>query len=174
MRVDVPDVSPNGKIDRSRLKLSRRGRPADSARILLAGVLGNCPLLLDWATGEHLAYAPRERGDVGGIVHLTPFNRTLPSQSTSLGVGQAFLFGSLERGFFDEHTLTLVAPAGTAEAHNHSMQRRVPFGAASQRGVSTLEENEMIEIGTPQAKRPFPLHAKKAPLPKFLGAFRAG
>jgi hypothetical protein len=137
-------------------------------------VLGDCALLLDRAPREHIADALRELGDVFGIVHLTPFSLPLPSQSTSLGVGQALLFGPLERGFFDQHTLALVSPAGTAEAHNHSMQRRVPFGASRQRGISTFKENEMIEIGTTQAERPFSLHVKKPPLPKFLAAFRAG
>lgn len=117
--MDVPDVSSNGKIDRACLKLLRRRRPADSARVFLAGVLGDCPLLLDGAPGKQIAHALGERGEILGIVRLTPFSRALPSQSTSLGVGQAFLFRPPEGLLFDQHTLSLVALAGTAEAHHH-------------------------------------------------------
>jgi hypothetical protein len=137
-------------------------------------VLGDYPLLLDGTPGKQITHALGERGKILGIVRLTPFSRALPSQSTSLGVGQAFLFRPRERLLFDQDTLSLVALAGTAKAHHHGTQRRVPAGSSRQRGVSALKEHQVIEIGATQAERPFRLHAKKAPLPKLLAALRAG
>ena len=107
-------------------------------------------------------------------MRLTPFSRALPSQSTSLGVGQAFLFRPRERLLFDQHALSLVALAGTAKAHHDGPQRRVPAGSSSQCGISALKEHQVIEIGATQAERPLCLHAKKAAFPKFLAALRAG
>jgi hypothetical protein len=74
-------------------------------------MLADRPLLLDRTPRKQFAYSPGERGNVFGVVHETTFSRALSSQSASVGVGQAFLFGSLEGGFFDQHSLTLVASA---------------------------------------------------------------
>ena len=172
-RVDVSDVSANGEFDRTGLQLFRRRRPANAARVFLAGVLGDCLLPLDGAAGEQIAHAPCERGEILGIVRLTPFSRALSSQSTSLGVGEAFLFRPHERVLFDQHTLSLVALAGTAEAHHHGLKRRVSAGSSSERGISTLEEHQVIEIGATQAERPFHLQSKKAPFRKLVAALRA-
>ncbi len=98
----------------------------------------------------------------------------LSSESTSLGVGQAFLFGPRERVFFDQHTLSLVALAGAAKAHHDGAERRVPASSASQRGISTLKKHQVIEIGASETERPFRLHAKKASLPKLVTALGTG
>ncbi len=84
---------------------------ANPARELLAGVLGDCPLLVDGTPRKPVAHALGERGEILGIVRRTPFSRALTSQSTSLGVRQAFLFRPRERLPFDQHTLSLVALA---------------------------------------------------------------
>jgi len=83
-------------------------------------VLGDCPLLVDGAPGKQIAHDLSELGEILGIVRLTPFSRALPSQSTSLGVGQAFLFRPRERLLFDQYTLSLVALARTAKANHYS------------------------------------------------------
>jgi hypothetical protein len=168
--VDVPDVSPNGKIDRACLQLLRRRRPADTARVLLTGVLGDGPLLLDGAPGKQSGHALGERGEILGIARLTPFSCPLSSESTSLGIRQAFLFGPRERVIFDQHTLSLVALAGTAKAHDNGAQRRVAAGSAGQRDISTLKKHQVIEIGASETERPFPIDAKKASLPKLFTA----
>jgi hypothetical protein len=80
-------------------------------------VLRDCLAFLDGAPREKIADALGERGDIPGIVLLTPFSRSLANQSTSLGVGQAFLLRPRERLLFDQHTLSLVVLAGTAKAH---------------------------------------------------------
>jgi hypothetical protein len=82
-------------------------------------VLGNGPLLVAWASGESLAHADGERSDILGIVRATPFIGTLSSQSTRLGIGQAFLLCPLERPLFNQHTLPLIALAGSAKANHH-------------------------------------------------------
>jgi hypothetical protein len=87
--------------------------------VLLAGVLGDGPLLLDGAPGKPITHSLGEGGEILGIVRLTPFSRALPSQPTRVGVGQAFLFRPCERLLFDQYTLSLVALAGTAKAHHH-------------------------------------------------------
>jgi hypothetical protein len=82
-------------------------------------VLCDVPPLCDGAPRKQIAHALGEYGDILGIVSLTPFSRALARQSTSLSVGQAFLFRSQDRLLFDQHTLSLVALAGTAKAHHH-------------------------------------------------------
>ena len=111
-----------------------------------------------------------ECGEILGIMRLTPFSRPLSRESTSLGVGEAFPFGPRERVIFDQHTLSLVALAGAAKAHDDGAERRVAAGSASQRGISTLKKHQVIEIGASETERPFPLHAKKASLPKLFTA----
>jgi hypothetical protein len=168
--VDVSDVSPNGKIDRACLELLRRRRPADPARVLLTSVLGDGPPLLDGAPGKQRGHALGECGEILGIMRLTPFSRPFSRESTSLGVGEAFLFGPRERVIFDQHTLPLVALAGAAEAHDDGAERRVAAGSASQRGISTLKKHQVIEIGASETERPFGLHAKKASLTELFPA----
>jgi hypothetical protein len=82
-------------------------------------VLRDCPLLVDRAPRKQIAHALSKRGEILGIVRLTPFSCALPSQPTTLGVGQALLFRPRERSLFDQHTLSLVALAGTAKAHDY-------------------------------------------------------
>jgi hypothetical protein len=131
-------------------------------------VLGNCPLLLAGAFGKQRAHALGECGEVLGIVRLTPFCRPLSSQSTSVRIGQAFLFGPRERVMFDQYTLSLVTLARAAEAHHDSAERRVSTGSASQRSISTLKKHQVIEVGASETERLFRLHSKKASLPEFL------
>jgi hypothetical protein len=50
---------------------------------------------------------------------LTTFSRALPSQSTSLSIGQAFLFCPHKRLLLNEHALSLVALAGAAKANHY-------------------------------------------------------
>jgi hypothetical protein len=82
-------------------------------------VVGDCPLLLDGAPRKQITHAPGERGEILGIVLLTSFSRALSSQSTRIGVGQAFLFRPHERWLFDQYTLSLVALAGAAKTYHH-------------------------------------------------------
>jgi hypothetical protein len=170
----VPDVSANGKFDRTCPQFLRRRRSSDPAGVFLAGVLGNGSLLFDGAAGKQIAHAPGERGEILGIVSLPPFGRPLLFQATRLAVRQAFLFRTGERVLFDQHTLPLVALAGTAEANDHGTERRVAAGTSRERSISALEKCQAIEIGAPQAQRPFCFHAKKAALAKFLSTLRTG
>ena len=52
-------------------------------------------------------------------MRLTAFSCPLPSEATTLGVGQALLFRPHERSLFDQDTLSLVALAGTAKTYHH-------------------------------------------------------
>jgi hypothetical protein len=169
----MPDMSSHRKIDRAGLELLRCRRATNPTRVLLASVLGNYPLFLDGAAGEKIAHALGERGDVLGIAFLTALGRAIPSQSTSLGVGQTFLFRPCERFFFHQYTLPLVALTGTAKANHHRTERRVAAGSSSQRGISACKKHQVIEISAREAERPFRLHVKKAPLPELLATLRA-
>jgi hypothetical protein len=172
--VHMPDVSSHCELDGLRLQLFGCGGTANPPGIFPARMFGNGVLLLERAPRKECSYALRKCLDVFVIQFLTTLSRTLSSESTTLGVGQAFLLRSCERGFFDQHTLPLIALARTAEAHDDSAQCRVATGPASERGVSTTKEYQVIEIGTGEAEWPVGLHAKKATLPECLTAFRAG
>lgn len=172
--VHMPYVSPHREIDGLRLKLFGCSRTTDPARVLLARVFGHRLLLLGRAPGKEFPYALRERPDVFRIQFLTTFSRTLPSPLTSLGVGQAVPFRSRERLFFDQHALPLVALARTAKANHHRPERRVAVGSSSERGISTSEKHQVIEIGARQAVRSLRLDTKKAPLPELFATLRAG
>ena len=142
--------------------------------VLLAGVLGDGLLLLERTPGIQLAHAAGERGEILGVVRLTPFPSTLPSQPTRLGVGQAFLLCPFERQLFDQHALSLVALARATEAHDHRPERGVAAGSSSERRITALKEYQVIEIGAREAQRSVGFHAKKATLPECLTALRTG
>ena len=147
-RVHVPDMSPHCQSDGGRLKLFGRSSTTNPAGVLLAGVFSNRSLLVGRTPRKQFPYAVRERPDVFHIKFLPTFGRAFPSQSTSLGVGQALQFGSRERLFFDQHTLPLVALARTAETNDHCAKRRVAAASPSDRGgISTSKKHQMIEIG---------------------------
>jgi len=171
--VCVPRVSSNSEIDRAGLECFRGRRPANPARVLLTRVFGNRSLLLGRATGIQLADALRKRPHVLRIVLPTPVRRALPNQGTSLAVRQAFPLRPRKPCFVDQHALSLIALPRPAEADDESTQCRVATGSAGERGISTLKEHEMIEVGAGQAKGPVSLQPEETPLPKFLVTFRA-
>jgi len=136
-------------------------------------VFGNRLSLVDRTAGKPFPDAVRERMDVFHIQFLPTLGGAIPSQSTSLAVGQAFPFGSRERLFFDQHTLPLVALARTAETNHDGPERRVAAGAPSERSISTAKKHQVIEIGACEAKRSLRFHPKKAALSEFLATLRA-
>ena len=172
-RVRVTYVSSHGEIHVVRLKLFRRSRPSDPARILLAGMFGNGLLLLYGASGKQFPYTPRERPDVFDVQFLTTFGCTFASEPSGLVVGQAFLFGPRERLFFDQHPLSLVALSRTTKPNHNRPERRVAAGSTGQRSISAPEENKLVEVGTRQAESPFGFQTKKATFPELLATFRA-
>src|SRR5216684_5345728 len=116
--VHMPNVSSHCELDGLRLQLLGHGGTANTSGVFPARMFGNGVLLLDGAPRKQCSDAFRERLDVFGIQFLTTLGRALSSESTLLGVGEAFLLRSSERRFFDQHALPLVALARATEAHN--------------------------------------------------------
>ncbi len=142
--------------------------------MLLARVLGDRSLLVARTPRKQLAHAPRELPDVLGIEFLTSFGGPLTRQVPGLGIRKALFFRPRQGRFLDQHTLPLVPLPRTAKPHDHGTEGRVPGGSSRERGITTGQEHEMIEIGTPEAQRSFRFHSEEAPLPKLFATLRAG
>src|SRR5688572_11609142 len=150
-------VSPNSELDCAGLEFFRGRRPANPARVLLARMFGNRPLLLGRATRIQLADAFRKRPYVLRIELPTPLRRAPSNQTTSLGIRQAFPLSARKRFFVDQHALSLIALSRPAKADDSRTQCRVTTSSASKCGISTLEEHQVIEVGAAQAKGPLSL-----------------
>jgi hypothetical protein len=171
--VHMPNVGAYRQFDCLRVELFGRRGATNPARVLLTCVFGNRALLVGRASGKQFADVMRKGLNIFRIEFLATFSRALPSPSTSLGVGQTFLFGTRKRLLFDQDTLPFVPSSRAAEPNHHCPECRVPDGASRERGVSTFKEHQMIEISAGQAERSLGLHAKKAPLPEFFATLRA-
>jgi hypothetical protein len=133
--------------------------------ILLARVLGDRSSLVARTPRKQVAHTPRELLDVLGIELLTSVGGPLARQLPSLRIRQALLFRPRQGRFLDQHTLPLVPLPRTAEPHHHRTERRVPAGSSRERGITTWQEYEMIEISTREAQGSLRFHSEEAPLP---------
>jgi hypothetical protein len=74
----------------------------------------------------------------------------LAPDTALLSIGGALCPGLLQCRFFDQHSLAFVALASPASA--------VLPSTSGQSGVASGQVNQMVEIGTCEAKRSFALH----------------
>ena len=70
------------------------------------------------------------------VDRLISFGAALPNALTRLGVRQAFLFCSLQRGFLDKQALSFIAAPRAAEPNDDDSQRRLLAASPSEGGVA--------------------------------------
>ena len=85
---------------------------------------------------------------------LAPYNALV-------SIGRALCLGLLQRRFFDQHSLAFVALASPAKANHHGGKCAVLPSTSGQSGVASGQVNQMVEIGTCEAKRSFALHKEE-------------
>lgn len=68
-------------------------------------------------------------------------------------VGEALLFGLLQRGFPDQDALPLVPLTAAAPPHHHGRKHAGLLGPAGQRGVTRAEEHQVIQVSAGHAER---------------------
>jgi hypothetical protein len=78
-----------------------------------------------------------------------------------LGISRALCLGLLQCRFFDQHSLAFVALASPAKANHHGGKCAVLPSTSGQSGVASVQVNQMVEIGTGEAKRSFALHKQE-------------
>jgi hypothetical protein len=82
------------------------------------------------------------------------------------------LFRLRQGRFFDQHALPFVPFARAAEADHHGLKVRILSGPQSERVIASLEKHQVIEIGTPKAEGPLPIHTQELPFKELFLALR--
>src|SRR5260370_13637382 len=95
-------------------------------------------------------HRPRERL----VLDDATFGLTRFASRPHLGVRQALHLGLFQRSLLDQTALPLVSLARSAEADHRRPQLARRLGPAGERSVSAAEEDEVIELGAGEAKRP--------------------
>ena len=129
----VSDVCLNSQLYRCFIELPGRRRSADATGMLQTRMFRDRVSLLRRATRKNPLHVLSECSHVLLVHALASLGGTSASQSTSLGIRQAFLFGSPECLLFHQHTLALVAFPRAAEADDHRRERGVLPGASGER-----------------------------------------
>jgi hypothetical protein len=109
------------------------------------------------------------------ILFVTTHLRSFTLRAAFVSVGQAFLLGSVQSHFLDQYALSFVAFASPAKANHHGGKSAVPSGPSGKSGVPSGQVNQMIEIGTGEAKLSLALLEKEITAHQLLsaiGAFR--
>src|SRR5258708_21919031 len=70
-----------------------------------------------------------------------------------VSIGRALCLCLLQRRFFDQHSLAFVALASPAKANHHGGKCAVFPSTSGQSGIASGQVNQMVEIGTCEAKR---------------------
>jgi hypothetical protein len=133
----------------------------------------NSSRLFRWTAREQLqnrfCHACSEITILFSTAQLVP---TAP-RSALLGIGKTFFFSALKRRFPDQDALALAAATWLAETNNNCRKSAVLLGTACEGGLTTREVNQMIEIGTAQAKRVSAFQEEEIALAQYLATARA-
>ncbi|CKS94957.1 Uncharacterised protein [Mycobacterium tuberculosis] len=78
----------------------------------------------------------------------------LPAAGAHLRIGEALVFGALQRLRLDQDALTLVSLTRPAPPHHHRRKPARPLGPAGKRGVPGRQEDQMAKVRAVQAQRP--------------------
>jgi hypothetical protein len=138
-------------------------------------VLRDCDRFLLRARRVQLTNVTRKLGTVLDIDCGVAFGPTLSRPRARVRVCETLAFCSLQRPFFYQEPLSLVATAGATEPNDNDSQRRIPTAAARQRGVAPRQESQVREVSALHAQRLLALQAQEiasANLVTALGAFR--
>jgi hypothetical protein len=114
--------------------------------------------------------ALRELLDIPGLEVLTPFLGAHASRLSYVRIRKALVFGAHKSSLLDQHTLSFVPLARTAEPDDYSLERRVLARSPGERRIATLQEHEMVEIGAGETHWPAGVHAKEPPPAELLAA----
>ncbi|MGH7369087.1 MAG: hypothetical protein ACREKQ_15130 [Candidatus Rokuibacteriota bacterium] len=168
----MANVCPDRQFDRVSLELACGCGTPDPARVLSAGVVGDCPALRGRAGGKRIAQSLGELTDVLLVHRLPTLRCSLAGSLARLRICQALSFRLRESRLLDQHSLTFVSLSRPTESKDHRTEGRVCGGTAGQRRITAGEKDEVIEVGAGKAEGPFPFHPEKAPLCQLTAAFR--
>src|SRR5262249_33671550 len=137
------------------------GGPTHSATATDRRMRCDGPRLLRRAAWKHLPnrfrHSHREN-----LILLVAIDLGLLAPDTALvSICRALCLGLLQCAFFDQHALALVALASPAETNHHGGKCAVLPSTSGQSGVASGQINQMVEIGTWEAKRSLALHKQE-------------
>jgi hypothetical protein len=129
--------------------------------------------LLSRAAWKHLpnrfGHSHRETLILSIAIGLGP----LAPDTALLSIGGALCPGLLQCRFFDQHSLAFVALASPAKANHHGGKCAVLPSTSGQSGIASGQVNQMVEIGTCEAKWSFALHKEEIAPQQLLSAIGA-
>src|ERR1700676_1593685 len=144
----LPLVPPGGGPTHSTATPNRRMR-CDGLRLLRRAAWKHLP--------NRFGHSHRENLILFIAIDLGP----LALDTALLSIGGALCPGLLQCRFFDQHSLAFIALASPAKAHHHGGKCAVFPSTSGQSGVASGQVNQMVEIGTCEAKRSVALHKKE-------------
>lgn len=146
VRVAVAEVGADGELDGLWLKFAGGGAAPDAAAVSLAGAAGDGDGFFFGGCGVEIENGFGEFGGEGFVVLGIAFAAALGAALAQFGIGQAFFFGAIERGFFDESALAVVVLAPAVPFEDDAAEIGILTGAPGQGGIAAREEGQMIEI----------------------------
>ncbi len=112
----------------------------------------------------------RHAGTQIAILFNTAHFLALAPSRPLVGIQNAFVYGFVECGFFDQDALAFIMAPSLAEADDHRRKLTVLRGASCESSITTGQIDEVIEISACEAQRPFFCHEEKIALPQCLTA----
>jgi hypothetical protein len=173
--VSVANGCDHGRTQRVFVQGSPRGGSTYSAAATNGRMRRNHCCFFGRAAGKHLVDRFRHSHSERQILFVTIHLRSFTLRAAFVSVGQAFLLGSVQSHFLDQYALSFVAFASPAKANHHGGKSAVPSGPSGKSGVPSGQVNQMIEIGTGEAKLSLALLEEEITAHQLLsgiGAFR--
>jgi hypothetical protein len=150
--VGVADVSYYRKTDGLGVELLGGRGSANATAAPLAGVIGDLLGFGGWAAGKARLDRRHEFGDEGLVQFIALQCGTEALPGAQVGIRQALLLCLMKRRWLDQDALALVAFAAARPLNDHCLQRGVFPGAARERGITSRQEVEAIQVGARQAE----------------------
>ena len=166
----VADRGHHGQGDRLFIKSAASRRTADPAAAPQSGMAGDRLGTFGRAAGKQ----PRDFGRHAGLELHVLVSAALTVSFTAAAprvlVGEALLFGLLERRLLDQDALPLVPLAAATPPHHHGRKHASLFRPAGQRGVARAEEDQVIQVGAGHAQRSHVVHRQQVAGTRAPGA----
>jgi hypothetical protein len=150
----VTDVCQHGEIDRHAVKALGRGRPTNPIAILTARVLGNRALPSGRTGRISASDFLCEPFHVLAISNLRRLRARMRSGGTCWCIRDAGSLSCFESILLDQKALAFVATPGSAPLQYNSPKGRGLLGTPRERGISSWEKLEVVEVRAGQADGP--------------------
>jgi hypothetical protein len=115
----MSNMSPDRQFDSVWIESTCGCRTAYPARVLSAGVFGNCQTLRSRTAWKRVAQSLGKLAHVALVKILPTLRCSLPGSLAGRSIGQALLFRLLERRFLNQQPLTLVPLSRPTEPDDH-------------------------------------------------------